>query len=707
MTDVNLKIHNRFDINVEHVDGTVDKYTHYNIVLNNLYNTQHFTTGLMHSTKWTSQIVFGTGVGETSADRTTLFEPLASKSTTLVYSKSDYKKGTGEAQFSITIEPQEHVGKKLTEVGFGSTSSAFTHSLIKDSFGNPISIHKTATDKITIYATVFAEINTSNDVGVMNFKNTPLIEQAMGSWSNNSNWVRYSIKCAVIDPICTDWLSHDARKESGRYHSDSSSRSGYGVKTTLELGINDFNNLDIRSLAFGYGTSFNSYMVPIRGEKFSGVNYVNQQIASGDGTTTKFKVPVQYRGVKDCSVKVNNSNIEVTKHKTYGNNRLVGIDSSYYHSTYFKISDTKFARVTYDYLSSTYGYTYKLIIYEIENENKINVTHEINLGTHKIANNNYIEIKIFPEFNLLAIKQEYSYRMYEVDFETGNVTFLQLISLKNANYAPNTVQALYHISNTNYFAVQMSYSSTSYAKELYEFNKESKTFTKVKDLTYIPSLFMGPTTPYGILKGDYYCDDGKLYKFNVESLEFESVKTLPFSTSNSIIISPFTVATMKSYPGDSSSQQLTITKYDSDWQSLETIVFQDKFPMQNSGLSCIYLKDNVFLIGSHIPHIVTFYPDTNEILYRCHKSGMTDDTTPDYNCYEIGFKYKPIVEFAEYDNFIFQMGRYLFFTEQEVAAIEFTNPPAEGDDVTIDFTLDYIPKNDSLIATLSHTIKWG
>lgn len=58
----------------------------------------------------------------------------------------------------IVLSPSDYVGARITEVGFGystSSGSAVTHSMLKDSEGNQIAIEKTDTDVLTIYATFY------------------------------------------------------------------------------------------------------------------------------------------------------------------------------------------------------------------------------------------------------------------------------------------------------------------------------------------------------------------------------------------------------------------------------------------------------------------------------------------------------------------------------------------------------------------------
>src|SRR5690606_11283758 len=91
--------------------------------------------------------------------RTSLFNHLGTKAATT----EDYKYAypTSYRTRKIVLNPEEYVGAEITEVGvaYGSTSSNLvTHALIEDAAGNPISLVKTDTNVVTIYATIYFEL---------------------------------------------------------------------------------------------------------------------------------------------------------------------------------------------------------------------------------------------------------------------------------------------------------------------------------------------------------------------------------------------------------------------------------------------------------------------------------------------------------------------------------------------------------------------
>lgn len=155
--DLRASIHNRFDIEV--VDAKTgeikNKAVAYNVICNRLW-----TTVLSTSPRYFQCIHYGSGTGTPSATDTSLFtfEGYANIDTT----KDQFKYDAGGKWSSVTrraqLAPEVAVGKTITEVGIASDPSASylcTHAMLEDMNGNPISITKTDTDIINLYATVF------------------------------------------------------------------------------------------------------------------------------------------------------------------------------------------------------------------------------------------------------------------------------------------------------------------------------------------------------------------------------------------------------------------------------------------------------------------------------------------------------------------------------------------------------------------------
>lgn len=158
MNIINTNVHNRFDIEVtDALTGKIKQVvTSYNIVLD------QFFTRLVGRGSKLGYIHIGSGTGTPSVTRTSLFSFLGAKAASVVETVKAYP--TSYIKKKIVLSPSEYVGATITEVGFGygtTSTYAVTHSLLKDSEGNPIAINKTDTDVLTIYATFYVTIGDS------------------------------------------------------------------------------------------------------------------------------------------------------------------------------------------------------------------------------------------------------------------------------------------------------------------------------------------------------------------------------------------------------------------------------------------------------------------------------------------------------------------------------------------------------------------
>ena len=161
-SNVTASIHNRFDIEV--VDAKTGKVKQtavgYNIICNSLW------TRLLTPSSYFEYIHYGTGSGVPSASDTSLFSFLGctylNRNEDVI--TPDWKNGTISRRRKAVLTEAMHVGAVISEVGIGysdAPSSLCTHALLKDMSGNPITITKSNTDIITIYATVFVHWSTT------------------------------------------------------------------------------------------------------------------------------------------------------------------------------------------------------------------------------------------------------------------------------------------------------------------------------------------------------------------------------------------------------------------------------------------------------------------------------------------------------------------------------------------------------------------
>lgn len=154
--DFDAKIHNRFDIEV--VDARTGEIKSlakgFNVICNNLWSR------LCSGNTYFNYIFYGRGTGTPSPSDTSLFDHIGGAAPTAADDvvNVDYNAGVFSYQRKIQLSESTAVGETISEVGiaYGSTATYLcTHAMLEDMNGNPISIVKTSTDIINIYATVF------------------------------------------------------------------------------------------------------------------------------------------------------------------------------------------------------------------------------------------------------------------------------------------------------------------------------------------------------------------------------------------------------------------------------------------------------------------------------------------------------------------------------------------------------------------------
>ena len=159
-TKIGMSIHNEFKFKV--VDAKTGEVKQeaisHNMVLNGFFTNicQAYVSGRSIQKFW-----IGQGTGTLDPTRTKLFTYLFNKKVTAGDS-AILDEGLNRKIYTVTLTELEGVGL-ISEIGLGDdggTSSyrIFTHSLITDSEGNPITINKTDADILYITATVWSKI---------------------------------------------------------------------------------------------------------------------------------------------------------------------------------------------------------------------------------------------------------------------------------------------------------------------------------------------------------------------------------------------------------------------------------------------------------------------------------------------------------------------------------------------------------------------
>ena len=161
-TVLNANIHNRFDIEVRDAktNQLKQKAQAFNVICDNFWSAMGGYFG---------NIVYSNGHGTPSVSDTTTFGTWYSKEATNAGCVTDIESGVTYRTRKIVLSETEAVGVTITEVGLGSTATykrLYTHAMLQDMNGNPISITKTSTDILTIYATVYVHWSPSGQNGV-------------------------------------------------------------------------------------------------------------------------------------------------------------------------------------------------------------------------------------------------------------------------------------------------------------------------------------------------------------------------------------------------------------------------------------------------------------------------------------------------------------------------------------------------------------
>lgn len=151
-------IHNRFDIEVLDAEtGDIKQEAKaYNVICDQLW------TRWAEKQKYFTYIHYGSGTGTPSATDTALFNYVGGQEATNETASIDYESGVFSLRKQIQLAAGTAVGVTITEVGiaYGSSSSYLcTHAMLQDMNGNRVSIAKTDTDVVNIYATVYVHFN--------------------------------------------------------------------------------------------------------------------------------------------------------------------------------------------------------------------------------------------------------------------------------------------------------------------------------------------------------------------------------------------------------------------------------------------------------------------------------------------------------------------------------------------------------------------
>lgn len=341
--ELELNIHNRFDLEViDSKTGELKQRAYAeNIVLEALW------TRLLAPNTYFNYIHFGTGTGTLSANRTSLFTFLGAKAAENTVKTYEWNEGWISCRRSCQLAETENIGSELKEVGVGygsDSTNLVTHALLKDMNGNPITILKTATDVINIYATVFVYWNVDGyDNGsifiVNSTRNLFLTNYLTGISVSNKN-----LKSTITNYIY--YKGHPYLYYPEISNGDGESKGGfiaiknnipitYNVSekkiigTATRLGVSE-GNAPIKSISacvtnaislLAYQPAINFH---IGGLWYQQSSITGEAIATGDGIVKDFATDFPF--VKSCKIYFNGveqtSGFTVDTLKPFANNQM-------------------------------------------------------------------------------------------------------------------------------------------------------------------------------------------------------------------------------------------------------------------------------------------------------------------------------------------------------------------------------------------------
>lgn len=311
MANININekigIHNRFDIEV--VDARTKeikrKARAFNVITDGLYDV--FFTQRTQSTyfpAYCEQIRYGRGNGTPASSDTALFSQIAAVSASNDDMGIDYENRVAYSRRKIVLDESTAVGETITEVGIGTSNTLCSHALLEDMNGNPVSITKTDTDIITIYATVYVHwaSNSKFTPGIMD---SGILQGAiLGRGSNaygagqfmsvihiaketnpltSSNGDNPTTQWGYIWPGVTCNQANRTMTASGRLAVGTSNMGGIG---SLYLGYH-YNQASV------HVGNASALFVPVEAF-YAGSDITGEAVGTGDGETTGFALAFDF-----------------------------------------------------------------------------------------------------------------------------------------------------------------------------------------------------------------------------------------------------------------------------------------------------------------------------------------------------------------------------------------------------------------------------
>lgn len=267
---LNSSIHNRFDIEViDARSGEVkQKAQAENVVLDQLWTSNAYLGN------WADYLHYGSGSGTPSASDTELFSYVGRRSMGPVNTTADRVNGIASRRWKVTFSENEAVGVTFTEVGVGSSSLLYTHAMLQDMNGNPISITKTNTDILNIYSTIFMHCSDTEHIIPVGIARNICTGAGGGSSNYNVRLLKGVNDLYRITAVMGSTILPAAGKK--------------GTFSIARIPVDSCNAGGIYHIGLSTsGYTEDEIIIPVS-SFYAGDDIVGEAIGTGDGTNTNF-----------------------------------------------------------------------------------------------------------------------------------------------------------------------------------------------------------------------------------------------------------------------------------------------------------------------------------------------------------------------------------------------------------------------------------
>lgn len=284
--EIPLKIRNVFTIQIK--DAITEEVKREVKAFNTI--TELFKSTMAGGSSPYTYISFGRGTGVPSMADTKLFNAIAT--ITASTDSSDLSQWpTLKTVRTIRLPAGSYNGENITEVGLGA-SSIYSHAMIVDSEGEPISIQKTSIDIIDIYVTVYIELIDKEENGkkvltwlryVNAYSQSDNTSSAVSGWLLGLGSVNNYFRLYTGAPVIKNGYFYGG---SAFDVNASASALANVRKITARFAENSANG------PIGFLTVGDMVGISLGGNSiWGGKEYLNKHVGLSNGVTKEFSVP--------------------------------------------------------------------------------------------------------------------------------------------------------------------------------------------------------------------------------------------------------------------------------------------------------------------------------------------------------------------------------------------------------------------------------